>query len=92
VGEAPFPAQRARRATYADEGLTPRRPIPLPVVHTWAFAWSNRSWLRPRSFGVRETTWVCLASLRTIPPATLPKLNKKRALFVLTKIDVGAAE
>src|ERR1700745_2403913 len=36
---------------------------------------------------VRETTLVCLTSLRTSNPPMLPKLNKKRALFVLTKID-----
>ncbi len=30
---------------------------------------------------------VCLTSLRTSNPPMLPKLNKKRALFVLTKID-----
>jgi len=30
---------------------------------------------------------VCLTSLRTSHPPMLPKLNKKRALFVLTKID-----
>jgi hypothetical protein len=30
---------------------------------------------------------VCLTSLRTSNPPVLPKLNKKRALFVLTKID-----
>ena len=36
---------------------------------------------------VRETILVCLTSLRTNNPPMLPKLNKKRALFVLTKID-----
>jgi len=38
-------------------------------------------------FAVRETILVCLTSLRTSNPPMLPKLNKKRALFVLTKID-----
>src|SRR6266850_2017333 len=32
-------------------------------------------------------TLVCLTSLRTENPPMLPKLNRKRALFVLTKID-----
>src|SRR5258708_15401859 len=32
-------------------------------------------------------TLVCLTSLRTENPSMLPKLNRKRALFVLTKID-----
>jgi hypothetical protein len=30
---------------------------------------------------------VCLTSLRTNNPPMAPKLNQKRALFVLTKID-----
>src|SRR5438046_6080679 len=30
---------------------------------------------------------VCLTSLRTSNPPMLPKLNRKRAMFVLTKID-----
>jgi hypothetical protein len=36
---------------------------------------------------VQETILVCLTNLRTSHPPMLPKLNKKRALFVLTKID-----
>lgn len=36
---------------------------------------------------VRETILVCLTNLRTSNPPMLPKLNTKRALFVLTKID-----
>jgi hypothetical protein len=36
---------------------------------------------------VRETILVCLTSLHTSNPPMLPKLDKKRALFVLTKID-----
>ena len=41
----------------------------------------------PRWYAVRETILVCLTSLRTSNPPMLPKLNKKRALLVLTKID-----
>ena len=41
----------------------------------------------PLWYGVPETILVCLTSLRTNNPPMLPKLNKKRALFVLTKID-----
>ena len=33
------------------------------------------------------TILVCLTSLRTRNPPMLPKLNRQRALFVLTKID-----
>ena len=41
----------------------------------------------PLWYAVRETTLVCLTSLCSSNPPMLPKLNKKRALFVLTKID-----
>src|SRR5712675_698433 len=42
----------------------------------------------PRLFGGQEQrTLVCLTSLFTKTPPMLPKLNQKRALFVLTKID-----
>src|ERR1700745_827432 len=41
----------------------------------------------PLWYGVPETILVCLTNLRTNNPPMLPKLNKKRALFVLTKID-----
>src|SRR6202048_1057820 len=41
-----------------------------------------------RSYGAQEQkTLVGLTSLRTKIPPMLPKLNRKRALFVLTKID-----
>ena len=39
------------------------------------------------SSAVQETILVCLTSLRTNNPPMLLKLNKKRASFVLTKID-----
>src|SRR5213592_3269260 len=42
----------------------------------------------PRSFAAQEPRpLVCLTSLRTNDPPMPPKLNQKRALFVLTKID-----
>jgi hypothetical protein len=41
----------------------------------------------PPSSVVQEKTVVGLTSLRTRFPPMLPELNKKRALFVLTKID-----
>jgi hypothetical protein len=44
--------------------------------------------LMPHSFAGQEPrTLVCLTSLRTNDPPMPPKLNPKRALFVLTKID-----
>src|SRR3954447_5764534 len=42
----------------------------------------------PRSFAAQEPrTLVCLTNLRTRNPPMPPKLNRQRALFVLTKID-----
>jgi hypothetical protein len=41
----------------------------------------------PRSYANRGLTLVCLTNLFTKYPPMLPKLNRKRALFVLTKID-----
>src|SRR5512133_2826262 len=38
-------------------------------------------------FGGQETFLVCLMSLRTRTPPMLPKLDRRRALLVLTKID-----
>src|SRR5438477_3240379 len=61
--------------------------IPASVARMSASVWDNRKWSMPLWFAVRETILVCLTSLRTSNPPMLPKLNKKRALFVLTKID-----
>lgn len=45
-------------------------------------------WSKPASFaGQEHRTFVCLTSLRTKYPPMSPKLNPKRAVFVLTKID-----
>src|SRR6266849_9698223 len=58
------------------------------AAHTWASAWDGRSWSRPLWCGGQEPkTLVGLTSLRTANPPMLPKLNRKRAMFVLTKID-----
>ena len=38
-------------------------------------------------YTVREKTLVCLMGFLTKNPPILPELNRKRALFVLTKID-----
>jgi hypothetical protein len=52
----------------------------------WDSAWENRIWQQPASF-VQETSLVCLMSLRTKNPQVLPKLNRRRGMFVLSKID-----
>jgi len=43
----------------------------------------GRTWLKQCAFGVREMILACLTSLRTCNPPMLPKLDKKRAQFVL---------
>jgi hypothetical protein len=51
-------------------------------------AWDSKSWSTPRSrAGLELKTLVGLTSLLTRNPPMLPKLNRRRAIFVLTKID-----
>src|SRR5437879_13030766 len=52
-----------------------------------ACAWVDRNSSTLALSGVRERTLVGLTSLISKYPPMLPKLNKKRAQFVLTKID-----
>src|SRR5437879_2618382 len=52
------------------------------------FVSDGRSWSRPPSSGGQEqNSLIGLTSFITRDPPMLPKLNRKRALFVLTKID-----
>src|SRR5437667_2441235 len=52
------------------------------------FVSDERSWSQPILCGGQEQKiLVGLTSLRTENPPVLPKLNRRRALFVLTKID-----
>src|ERR1035438_7699807 len=51
------------------------------------FASRSPIWLRPRWCENPELILVCLTNLFTRYPPMPPKLNRKRALFVLTKID-----
>src|SRR5882672_11604819 len=54
----------------------------------WDFAWESQNSLQPRWSGSQEQkTLVGLTSLITRNPPMLPKLNPRRALFVLSKID-----
>src|SRR3984893_11898430 len=62
--------------------------IPAPAVLILGSVWGGRIWLKQGSCGAQEQkTLVGLPRLRTRIPPMLPKLNRKRALFVLTKID-----
>src|SRR5438445_479855 len=52
------------------------------------FVSDARSWSRPRSSGGQEqNSLIGLTSFITRNPPMLPKLNRRRAQFVLTKID-----
>src|SRR5450755_4107744 len=51
------------------------------------FASTSRTWSKLRSCVNQELILVCLTNLFTKYPPMPPKLNRKRALFVLTKID-----
>src|SRR3989442_10351076 len=58
------------------------------AVPTSGFVSDARSWSRPLSSGAQEqNSLIGLTSFITSDPPMLPKLNRKRALFVLTKID-----
>src|ERR1700730_5150595 len=62
--------------------------IPALAVLILGSVWGGRIWLKQGSCGAQEQkTLVGLTNLRTRTPPMLPKLNRKRALFVLTKID-----
>jgi hypothetical protein len=55
---------------------------------TLGFVWESRRWLTLRWCGVQEQRpLVGLTSLSTENPPMAPRLNRRRALFVLAKID-----
>src|SRR5438105_3792723 len=63
----------------------PRTPV--RPAHISDFAWDDRNLLRTALYDDRERTLVGLTSFATRNPPMLPKLDRKRALFVLGKID-----
>src|ERR1700687_5391325 len=58
------------------------RPVP-----SLGSASTSATWWRPHSYASQELILVCLTNLFTRYPPMPPRLNRKRALFVLTKID-----
>ncbi len=61
---------------------------PAAAVRMWDFVLGSRRWLTPVWCGVQEqTVLIGLTSLLTENPPMPPKLNRRRALFVLGKID-----
>jgi hypothetical protein len=54
----------------------------------WDFVWDGRKWSTPAWCGVQEQkVLIGLTSLITKNPPMLPKFDRRRALFVLGKID-----
>src|SRR3989442_2490636 len=79
--------ESSRLSSYRTAGFASRRTLPA-AAPTSGCVWAGRNWSRPLWCGGQEPkTLVGLTSLRTENPPMLPKLNRKRALFVLTKID-----
>src|ERR1035438_1119155 len=97
----PFPRNNARSlqplSTTRSEGSSlgcscrtaasafPR--IPVPPAPSSGSASTSSNWSRLALCANRELILVCLTNLFTRYPPMPPKLNRKRALFVLTKID-----
>jgi len=61
--------------------------IRAPSAPSSGSASTSPPWSKPPSCASRELILVCLTNLFTRYPPMPPKLNRKRALFVLTKID-----
>src|SRR5271157_807787 len=70
-----------RRAAFA----SPRTRV-LPVLLLGS-ASTSAIWWRPRLFASQELILVCLTNLHTRYPPMPPKLNRRRALIVLSRID-----
>src|ERR1019366_8675786 len=63
------------------------RRIRAQPAHSLGSASISVTWSRPHSCASRELILVCLTNFRFRPIPMPSKLNRKRALFVLTKID-----
>src|SRR6266478_8652487 len=61
--------------------------ILVPAVPSSGSASTSTTWCRLPSCANPELTLVCLTNLFTRYPPMPPKFNRKRAMFVLTKID-----
>ena len=75
------PARFSRTVAY---GFPKTHALPAPTL---GCAWDGRIWSRALSYEFVEMNLVGLMSLTTKNPPASPNLNRRRALFVLTKID-----
>ena len=81
------PKNRVRTVPAAQRHPLSRR-IPAAAVPMWDFVLASRRWLTPAWCGVQEQrVLIGLTSLLTENPPMPPKFNRRRALFVLGKID-----
>src|ERR1039458_5068379 len=80
-------AELSRRTFYRTPASAFPR-IPAAAVRMWDFVSGSKSWSTPLWCGVQEqTVLIGLTSLHTENPPMPPKFNRRRALFVLGKID-----
>src|SRR5205807_2312682 len=78
----------SNRPSFCPTAASASRRTPAPAVPTLACVWDGKIWLKRGWCGAQELKiLVCLTSLRTNNPPMPPKLNRRRAMFVLTKID-----
>src|SRR5205809_73307 len=82
------PSDRSSRLSSHRTAASASRRTRAVAVLISGFASDARSWWRPLSSGGQEQSILLgLTSFITRDPPMLPKLNRRRAQFVLTKID-----
>src|SRR5438874_9569416 len=82
------PAGRSSRLSSCHTAASVSLRTPAAAVLILGFVSDARSWSRPLSSGGQERkALIGLTSFITKNPPMLPKLNRRRAQFVLTKID-----
>src|SRR5213080_2110696 len=82
------PSDRLSRPSSCPIAASVFPRTPAAAVRTSGFVSDARSWSRPLSSGGQEQkALIGFTSFITRDPPMLPKLNRRRAQFVLTKID-----
>src|SRR5438105_15872963 len=81
------PSVGSSLATSCRTAVSASPRTPVRPAHISDFTWEDKNLLRTNLCDDRERTLVGLTSFVTRNPPMLPKLDRKRALFVLGKID-----
>src|SRR5205809_3056156 len=82
------PSGRSSRPSSCPTAASVSRRTPAAAVLISGFVSDARSWSRPLSCGGQElNSLIGLTRFITRDPPMLPRLNRRRAQFVLTKID-----